>query len=127
METPKAGSRSGSEKRQRQRAVRVRLDDEERIELETRAGDRELSLAAYIRLCALGDSGPRVRRRVSLDRQLLARARMDLKRIGNNVNQIARVLNSKESVALHAIEAVSVELSATLADLRRATIYDREG
>lgn len=120
-------ARSGSEKRQRQRAVRVRLNDAERTELETRAGDRELSLAGFIRECALDHAGPRARRRVPVDRELLARTNADLNRIGSNLNQIARVLNSRESVALRAIEATTAELLVTLAAVRRAAGYDRQG
>jgi Bacterial mobilisation protein (MobC) len=126
MEPPKNKLRSGSEKRQRGNLT-IRLDEAERAKLKTRAGDRALSLAAYIRLCALGDSGPRARRRAPVNGELLARANADLNRIGNNLNQIARVLNRKESVAMRAIEATTAELLVCLAAVRRAAGYDPKG
>jgi Bacterial mobilisation protein (MobC) len=86
-----------------------------------------LSLAAHMRLCALGDQGPRARRRPPVDRVLLARTNADLNRIGNNLNQIARALNIQESVALPGIEAARAELLEALAGIRRALGHDRQG
>jgi hypothetical protein len=60
-------------KRQRSRMAFIRLDDAEFAELETRAREAGLSVGAYCRACSLGDAGPRARRRVTVERELLAR------------------------------------------------------
>jgi Bacterial mobilisation protein (MobC) len=142
MDAAKSKARSGSEKRKRQQAVRVRLDADERAKLETQAGAYELSLAGYLRHCALGDAGPRARRCVPVDRQLLARARLDLKRIGNNLNQLTHAVHLEnltsdgngdgalhrfDRAALRSIEDMRVELVGVLAELRRAAGYDLKG
>lgn len=58
-----------------------------------KAGEAGLSLAAYMRACALGDAGPRARRTPAADRQEVAGLRADLARIGNNLNQLTRAVN----------------------------------
>jgi hypothetical protein len=130
-------SRSGSETRQRNHAVRVRLDDAEREALEARAG--ELSLAAYMRASSFGDAGPRARRRAPVDRDLLARTNAEINRVGSNLNQISRTLNiaaldkddrelAKTIGELSApIAAAVAEVSATLSAIRRALGYDSQG
>jgi hypothetical protein len=125
-QTPKTRS-SGSETRQRNHAVRVRLDDTERAQLETRAGARGLSLAAFMRACSLETAGPRARRRPPVDVDLLARTNADLNRVGNNVNQIAYHLNSGEAPEAVAVVAAMQELRGTLTVLRQALGYDRQG
>jgi len=123
----KAKSRSGSEKRQRSHRLTMRFSPEEWSKLEERASAVELSRTAYMRLSAVGSSGPRARRRKPVDVKALAQASTDLNRVGNNLNQIARVLNRKESVAFKAIEATTADLVITLRAMKRAAGYDREG
>ncbi|HEY1747982.1 MAG TPA: plasmid mobilization relaxosome protein MobC [Xanthobacteraceae bacterium] len=118
---------SGSQKRQRAKAVLVPLLSEERAAVEERAATAGLSLAAYGRSCMLGDAGPRARKRPPVDRELLARTNADLNRVGNNLNQIAHALNAGGSVVLSEVAATSRELLVTLTDIRRALGYDREG
>ena len=125
---PPAKTRHGSERRQRGHTVHVRFDDDELARLEERAGDAGLSLAAYLRACALGAAGPRSRRRASVDRLLLAQTHAALSRIGNNLNQIAHALNSRGETPIGADIAVMRTASlATLAEIRRALGRDREG
>lgn len=119
--------RSGSEARQRQHAVGVRLDEAERELLEARAGDSGLSLSAYLRACALGDAGPRARHKAPVNRELLARTNADLNRVGNNLNQIAHRLNSGGDPLPAIMESAAAELRQTLAVLRRALGHDRQG
>lgn len=131
--------RSGSEERQRKHVQAARFDDAERAELESRASAAGLSVGAYLRACGLGDAGVRARRRAPVDRALLAVANADLNRVGNNINQIARVLNiaaldeagtdlARQVQELdRTIMAAMTELSATLAAIRGALGYDRQG
>lgn len=86
--------------------VRVRVTSSERDRIERQAEKAGLSLSAYSRKVLLRH---RVRPAVtSVDAAALA----DLNRIGVNLNQIARHLNSRG--------AVPDDLETTLADIRRA-------
>jgi hypothetical protein len=125
-------------KRQRQHVLPLRADDTERAELEARASASGLSLGAYLRACALGDAGPRARRRPSVEREQLARANAEINRVGSNLNQIARTLNiaaledpgtelARQVRDLdQPIAAALSELSVTLAAIRGALGYDRQ-
>jgi hypothetical protein len=127
-ELPARRSRSsGSEKRARKSLVMVRLDDAERAELEARAGDAGLSLAAFLRAAGLGQAGPRARRKPPIERALLAHTNASLNRVGNNLNQIARALNGDESVMRHTIIEAGSQLLGVLAQLRRSLGYDSQG
>jgi hypothetical protein len=121
-------TRHGSERRQRSHMVPVRFDDGELAQLDQRANDTGLSRSAYLRMRALDHPGPRAGRRVSVDRQALARANGDLNRVGNNLNQIAHALNSRgETPAAADIEVMRIELLASLTKIRRAFGRDRQG
>jgi hypothetical protein len=134
---PRDGKRTPN--RQRKHVMQLRADDTERAALESRASAAGLSVGAYLRACGLGDTGPRARRRAPVDRVLLATANADLNRVGNNINQIARLLNiaaldeagsdlARQVAELdRPITAAITELSATLAAIRGALGYDRQG
>jgi hypothetical protein len=124
-------------KRQRQHVLPLRADDTERAEMEARASASGLSLGAYLRACALGDAGPRARRRPPVEREQLGRANAEINRVGNNLNQIARALNEAAledpgELAYQlreldqSIVATLTELSVTLAAIRGALGYDRQ-
>ena len=85
---------AGSEKRQRNKQRTVRFTDEELQELERRASDAGWTLPAYLRACALGDAGPRAARKPPIRRRELLRLLGQIGRLGGNVNQIARALNT---------------------------------
>jgi hypothetical protein len=125
-------------KRRRQRFVGVRLDDAELAALESRAREAGLSVGAYCRACSLGDAGPRARRRVTVDRELLARNTAELNHIGSNLNQTARALNeiarddgsgglAQVAHLVRPIQTTLDELRAALAANRSALGYDSEG
>jgi hypothetical protein len=120
-------ARSGSEQRKRQHVVRMRLDDDELVQIEARAGNSGLTVGAFLRACALETAGPRARRRAPVDRELLAHTNADLNRVGNNLNQIARALNRGQADAPSVIEAATDELRHVLVKLRQALGYDRQG
>jgi hypothetical protein len=137
-----ARPRTGSEKRQRKHVRATRLDDDELRKLEDRAGAAGQSVGAYMRACSVETAGPRARRRAPADRELLARTNAELNRVGNNLNQIARALNEiarneidspRDRLAqlvgeLEApMRAGMAELTGTLAVIRQALGYDRQG
>jgi hypothetical protein len=111
----------------RTRAKSLWLTDDEYALLEAKATDSGLSVSSYLRSCALGDSGPRARRRPPIEIEFLARANADLNRVGNNLNQIAHALNSNGNPAEAVIAVAASDLRETLAAMRQALGYDRQG
>ena len=85
---------SGSENRQRQKVVRVRLTDQEQAEIIARADKAGLSVAGYVRSTVLEKPAPRQSRRPSINHKELAFILAQIGKIGSNVNQMARVANS---------------------------------
>ena len=83
-----ARPRLGEEER-RTRTVGVRVTEAEETELRERAQAACLSMGAYLRRRALGQ-----RVRSAVERRLGAAEMRELNRIGVNLNQMARTLNS---------------------------------
>lgn len=84
---------AGSEKRKRGTSIGVRMTPEERAEVDRRADAAGLSVAAYLRACALGDAGPRATRKPPVAKQEMVRILGQLGKIGSNLNQLARAVN----------------------------------
>jgi hypothetical protein len=112
----------GTDKRQRGKQCLVRLTEDEYARLATRAEKAGMATAAFLRAAALGDAGPRAQRRAPADKDALLRILGHLGRIGNNVNQIARRLNTGEAVQLPRLE----EALAAYLEIRNA-IYEALG
>ena len=104
----------GSQKRQREKGVRTRVTEAEYAAICERAANAGLSTAAFLRACALGDSGPRAQRAPPVNRKLLAEAMIALNRVGNNLNQIAHQLNGGGGHDRALMLDSRAELSATL-------------
>lgn len=83
-----------SDERARQKAVLVRLTDEEYELLSVLAANVNLKRAPYLRLKGLGDAGPRSKRESRPDEKELARILGQLGKIGSNVNQLAKQANT---------------------------------
>ena len=83
-----ARPRLGEEER-RTRTVGVRVTEAEAEELQERAQGARLSMGAYLRRRGLGQ-----RVRSAIERRLGAAELRELNRIGVNLNQMARALNS---------------------------------
>ena len=91
---------SGTDKRQRGVTVTVRLTAEERAQLEALSSRSGLAAGAFMRAAAFGGAGPRAQRRPSADHAVLRQLLGELGRVGNNINQIARALNSGQAADL---------------------------
>lgn len=104
---------SGSQKRQRSKSYQIAMTPEEFAVACERAAAAGLSPSSYGRTLLLGTSGPRARRSPPLNAELLAHAVAQLNRVGSNLNQIARILNSAQAVG-------TKETLTTLADTRAA-------
>lgn len=90
----------GSDKRQRGETVTVRLSKAERDRLDELASKSGLAAGAFMRAAAFGDAGPRAQRRPPVDHVLLRQILGNLGKVGSNVNQIARQMNSGEQAAV---------------------------
>jgi uncharacterized protein (DUF1778 family) len=108
---------SGSEKRQRQKALRVRLTDAERAALDEAAEQAGLSLASYARQALLGAPPPRQARRPPVAKAELARVLAQLGKVGSNLNQLAHAANVGAAVDGVALAAELGELAAVRAAL----------
>ena len=88
-----AKRKSGSQKRQRSKIHPVRFLDDEYATVKDKADAAGLSFGAYLRACALGDTGPRAQRSPTIERGLAAQAIAELNKAGSNLNQIAHAIN----------------------------------
>jgi hypothetical protein len=117
---------SGSENRQRTRAIRVRLHpaDAERLKIEAAAVG--ISVAGYLASGRLGDETalrPRIRRRhVAVDVTALLQALVDFNRADNLLNQAIRALNT---LVLFAEEHGAARLAEEVHELRRTVDHVR--
>lgn len=75
--------------------IGVRCGEAERAALKAKADLSGLSIGAFVRAVALGSPGPRAVRRISVDREQLARLLGAVGSIGSNINQIARHSNQQ--------------------------------
>lgn len=101
---PPFARRSGSEKRKRSACLAVRLTPEERAHIEANAVRAGLATGSYARLVLLGTPPPRQVRRPPIERQKLAQLLGQIGYVGNNINQIARMLNGGREADLHALD-----------------------
>lgn len=89
---------SGSEKRQRNIRISLRVSGSEFNRIAARADACGLGVSGFLRASGLdGDAGPRAHRRPPADHRVLRQILGELGRAGNNINQIARALNSGDS------------------------------
>ena len=104
-------SRTGTETRQKSLPVTTRYSPEEFAQLEEAASRAGLTRASFQRVQSLS-TPPKTRstKRAPIERQLLAKSLGQLGRVGNNLNQLARIAN------LEHIERERIMLA--IADLR---------
>ncbi len=113
---------AGSEKRQRTKGVRVRLTPDEYTRVVEAADNAGLALGAFARACMLDGPGPRATRKPPVAKEELTRILGQLGKIGSNVNQIARAINSGDDPNGLAddIKAAVVTIAEIHADAARA-------
>jgi hypothetical protein len=90
-----APKKHGSEKRERQSLIQLRVTAAEQAEIAAKAERAGLSVAGYLRALALGTDTPQPRaaRRPPVEKEELVRLQHELRKIGGNINQIAHHLN----------------------------------
>lgn len=101
---------SGSEQRQRQDALRIRLTEAERATVSEAAERAGLSLAGYARAVLLAAEPLRQSRRPPATKAELAVILGQLGKIGSNVNQLARASNSETVIAAGELAAASAAI-----------------
>ena len=97
----------------------VRLSVDERKELVRRAENAGLSIGGYWKSAVFNLPPPRKSRRPRSDTAELAKLLGQLGRVGNNINQLARTLNSEGSVEIPELEQALKDL----ADMRAAVMH----
>jgi hypothetical protein len=113
---------AGSDKRQRGKIQPVRCTPEEFNAIAAKADKAGLAVAAFMRAAALGDAGPRAQRRPPADHVALREILGHLGRIGNNINQIARLTNTGVPASFAELE----EARLACQDMRKA-LYEALG
>jgi hypothetical protein len=101
-------------RRQRVHKVDTRWDTLEYASLLAASEATGLTRGGYIRALVIGTAGPRAQRAPSFDAHALAHATAALNRVGNNVNQIAKIMN------FGGVGPTTAECFAVLADVRSA-------
>ena len=71
----------------------------------------------------LGDAGIRARRKPTVEAALLAHTHVELKRIGNNLNQIAKALNSGHRVLVPEVQKAAEDCSLVMLEIMKAFGY----
>lgn len=88
--------RQAAKKPNKERTVQVRFSDEELAALDAICSERQMTRSAFLRSCVEDAQSPVYRSVFSVTRNADAeRLASETKRIGVNVNQIARVLNAE--------------------------------
>jgi Bacterial mobilisation protein (MobC) len=103
----------------RKRLINLRCTDHERAAIKAVADEAGYSVAALLRLLALGDAGPRAVRRPPAERAELARLLGELGKIGSNINQITKAIHTTRNLPSWAELA---ELKADIALMRAAIL-----
>lgn len=89
----------------------MRLSVDERTEIESRASAAGLSIGGYCKSVILEKAPPRASRRPPLEMQELAKLIGQVSRVGSNLNQIAKQLNSHSSIELPELQSALDDLS----------------
>lgn len=119
---PEKTTKSGSENRQRQERVFIRMTGAEKAALAARAELAGLSVAGYLRALAWGKDTPQPRaaRRPPVEKAELVAIRYELRKIGGNLNQIAHAVNAGQGFNADAYASLCAEHSAALARILAA-------
>ncbi len=99
MQVTAPRSRRGSETRQKQHRVTVRLADSERAELVAAAERAGQTLGTYIRSRVLIEPVTRAQRRPSVEVQTLTRLQGEMNKVGSNIHQMLRRINFGDTPA----------------------------
>ena len=71
----------------------------------------------------LGDAGIRARRKPTIEAATLAQTHGELRRVGNNLNQIAKALNSGHRVLVPEVQKAAEDISLVMLEIMKAFGY----
>jgi hypothetical protein len=111
-----------SRQKQYPKSTRVRLTIEEHRRLGDRAKEAGLSISRYLVVSALGEKRLRKEESEAFEVRTFQRdwAINEVARVGNNLNQIARQLNSQRgTISADSIEQALGAVAAAIKDMRR--------
>jgi hypothetical protein len=118
---PEKKTRSGSETRQKQYRLVIRLADDERAELEAAAQRSGLTLASYARGRMLRSPRTEARQRPTQDQQTLQHALItahgQLSKMGSNLAQLLKRVNFGETPHGIEVKAAAADCRAALATI----------
>lgn len=112
---------SKSQKRGRTKSISAACTPEEHAEITAKAKAAGLSAGGFLRACGLGRVTPGTKRRAPADRVIFEQAIAELRRVGNNLNQIARAANMNEPTDGVRLKHALDEYMTTLHQLREAS------
>jgi len=112
---PQKKKRSGSETRQRDDVISVRVKPGERLKIEANAAAADLCASSFLRVLGTGAQRPRERRRPSPDMREVAKLLGECGRIGGNVHQITKRANLGEIPRSAEMDAAGREARALFA------------
>jgi uncharacterized protein (DUF1778 family) len=119
-ESPERREKARSETRERKAVLSVRVTPDERATITEKAEAAGLSTGGFLRACALRRVTAGTKRRAPVDRDVLERTIAELRRVGNNINQLAKAANmnhpTNPAILRHALN----EFTETLQQLREA-------
>lgn len=92
-------------RRQRTEIIASRCSTAEATIIRARAAEAGLAVGAFARASMLGDAGPRARKRLPVDHDLLLRHHADNNRIGNNINQLTRAFHTTGTLDIPELRA----------------------
>jgi hypothetical protein len=121
-EDPAPRARKIGRRKKYPKLMRVRLTIDEHQQLSHRAKDAGMSLSRYIIENALTNNGTPSQDKTLVQASLMQRewAIYEVARVGNNLNQITRQLNSQRgSISSERIEQALSAVAKKLTDLRR--------
>ncbi len=104
-----------SKKQPKNRIANFRVTPDEYLQIETNAERKALTFGSYLRTCALETPTTRTMRRPVVEKIILSKLVAELGRSGSNLNQIARAMNSGETVIIDAIQSALAEHRQILA------------
>jgi hypothetical protein len=111
---------SKSQNRKRSLSIHTACTLEEYDAITEKATAAGISVGGYLRACGLERITPGTKRRVPVDSVILERAIAEMRRIGNNINQIAHAVNMHQPVDSVCIRLALCEHTETLQLLREA-------
>jgi hypothetical protein len=111
---------SGSETRQRNILLRIRLTADERATLAAAAERAGLTHAGYARSLLLSAPPVRQARKPPVERAELAKLLAQIGKIGSNLNQLARAANSGEAAAAADVREAAKDVATMRAAIMAA-------